>query len=454
MKICEGCINQKKILRQIVVKFSNAKSYNEKVANELQVEKQQGDKEEVDDDKEIGHWFVYVIDNDTEDSGEAATGESIKAEKNEEGIAGNSDEIKEGMIKVKGESDEGESIEAEENVEGIAEKIRISEVQTPGGYAKPYSLALKQLPAHDEDLTAQAVQGIKEDLLDKTVKLNMEYKTSGKSFVPAHVGDEDIGKDTGDIRFDGRELTKFGGDLFNGSLHGADEAELMMDDPNIGKSNEEINTLGEIEVEMVEDANANIEEGLEMDYDPHSKAIVNVCKDEDIGEIENDPSDSPMNEEEMEVTSNVVDFFYAGKVGFRSKVSKKLVDIYGMGKFEFDSLASKIKGIVDTTLKSDGLKEGKNETIEVVVNLRNKTVLVKDAVHNKSTVNGFNSTAFVENKEFVDVASQEEEEVNHEEEKDDGFDRILKEKKGKDIAEVGLGLRKEESIRNVCINVL
>ena len=100
------------------------------------------------------------------------------------------------------------------------------------------------------------------------------------------------------------------------------------------------------------------------------------------------------------------------------------------------------------------MKEGKNETIEVVVNLRNKTVVVKDAVHNKSTVNGFNSTAFVENKEFVDVASQEEEEVNHEEEKGDGFDRILKEKKGKDIAEVGLGLRKEESIRNVCINVL
>ena len=48
--------------------------------------------------------------------------------------------------------------------------------QTPGGYAKPYSLALTQLPSHDEDLTAQAVQGIKEDLLDKTVKLNVEYK--------------------------------------------------------------------------------------------------------------------------------------------------------------------------------------------------------------------------------------------------------------------------------------
>merc|ERR1719500_2038217 len=65
--------------------------------------------------------------------------------------------------------------------------------QTPGGYAKPYSLALTMLPP-DEDLTAQGVQGLKEDLLDKTVKLNVEYKTGGESFVTAHIGDEDIGK--------------------------------------------------------------------------------------------------------------------------------------------------------------------------------------------------------------------------------------------------------------------
>merc|ERR1711881_588333 len=64
--------------------------------------------------------------------------------------------------------------------------------QTQSGYAKPYSLALTQLPP-DEDLTAQAVQGIKEDLLDKTVKLNVEYKTGGETFVTAHLGDEDIG---------------------------------------------------------------------------------------------------------------------------------------------------------------------------------------------------------------------------------------------------------------------
>merc|ERR1712183_631536 len=42
--------------------------------------------------------------------------------------------------------------------------------------------------------TAQGVQGLKEDLPDKTVKLNVEYKTGGDSFVTAHIGDEDIGK--------------------------------------------------------------------------------------------------------------------------------------------------------------------------------------------------------------------------------------------------------------------
>eukprot|EP00092_Neocalanus_flemingeri_P012907 GFUD01013906.1.p1 GENE.GFUD01013906.1~~GFUD01013906.1.p1 ORF type:complete len:911 (-),score=260.11 GFUD01013906.1:493-3225(-) len=65
--------------------------------------------------------------------------------------------------------------------------------QTPGGYAKPYSLALVVLPP-DEDLTAQGVQGLKEDLLDKTVKLNVEYKTGGESFVTVHSGDDDVGK--------------------------------------------------------------------------------------------------------------------------------------------------------------------------------------------------------------------------------------------------------------------
>jgi len=65
--------------------------------------------------------------------------------------------------------------------------------QTTAGYAKSYGLALTQLPP-DEDLTAQGVQGLREDLLDKTVKLNVEYKTGGESFVTAFIGDEDIGK--------------------------------------------------------------------------------------------------------------------------------------------------------------------------------------------------------------------------------------------------------------------
>ena len=186
---------------------------------------------------------------------------------------------------------------------------------------------------------------------------------------------------------------------------------------------------------------------METDYDQHIKAIVNVCKDEDIEQTENGSGDSPMDEEEMYVTGNVVDFFCAGKVGFRSKDSKKLVDIYEMEKVKLDSLASKIKRTVDPTLKSDGVKEGKRETMKEVVNLRNKTVLMKGVVDKKSTVNGVNSTALVENKKLVEVASQEEE-------KADGFDRILKEKKRKDIVEVGLGLRKEESTRNVCINIL
>ena len=80
----------------------------------MHVTKHQGNKEEVDDEKELGHLFVNINDR------EAAPGESIKAEENEEGIARNLDEIKEGMIKAKGESDEGESNEAEENEEGIA----------------------------------------------------------------------------------------------------------------------------------------------------------------------------------------------------------------------------------------------------------------------------------------------------------------------------------------------
>merc|ERR1712080_164807 len=62
-----------------------------------------------------------------------------------------------------------------------------------GGYAKLYSIALVSLP-QDEELAAQGVQVLKEDILDKTVKLNVEYKTGGETFVSVHIGDEDVGK--------------------------------------------------------------------------------------------------------------------------------------------------------------------------------------------------------------------------------------------------------------------
>merc|ERR1712088_525451 len=65
--------------------------------------------------------------------------------------------------------------------------------QTPGGFAKLFSLALIHLPA-DEDNINQGIQALKDDLLDRTVKINVEYKTGTDTFVTAQVGDEDIGK--------------------------------------------------------------------------------------------------------------------------------------------------------------------------------------------------------------------------------------------------------------------
>jgi len=62
---------------------------------------------------------------------------------------------------------------------------------TPG-YARVYSLALTLLPP-DEDLQGQAIQALKEDLLDKAAKVNVEYKVGGESFVTFHIGEEDIG---------------------------------------------------------------------------------------------------------------------------------------------------------------------------------------------------------------------------------------------------------------------
>merc|ERR1712227_936492 len=65
--------------------------------------------------------------------------------------------------------------------------------QTALGYAKLYNLALVRLPT-DEELSGQGIQALKEDLLDKTVKLNVEYKTGNDVFVTVHEGDDDIGK--------------------------------------------------------------------------------------------------------------------------------------------------------------------------------------------------------------------------------------------------------------------
>ena len=42
-------------------------------------------------------------------------------------------------------------------------------------YAKLFSLALIHLPS-DEDNINQGIQALKDDLLDKTVKINVEYK--------------------------------------------------------------------------------------------------------------------------------------------------------------------------------------------------------------------------------------------------------------------------------------
>jgi len=62
-----------------------------------------------------------------------------------------------------------------------------------GGYAKLYSLALVSLP-QDEELAAQGVQVLRDDILDKTVKLNVEYKVGTDTFVSVHIDKEDVGK--------------------------------------------------------------------------------------------------------------------------------------------------------------------------------------------------------------------------------------------------------------------
>ena len=274
------------------------------------------------------------------------------------------------------------------------------------------------------------------------------------------------------MRIDDKKLVESGGDMFKDLLHGnvsqfmkLDMAEtssvnIVMDNSNIGNNNQAIDIVGETVLDSED-----------------------VCEDEEIKESESCLSDSSMVGEDINYAKSVSlqekhldrrainshlktdatsmfvfevdDFFHEGIADVRSKVSKKMVDIFGMGKIEQEifnisinvslskisgclssvkvqnifvksnctrlgSSANKIKQIIDPALESDGLKEAiyLKETIEVI-GLRDKT----DIVDNQSTVNYIYSTAFVENK-----------------------------KKEKDIAEDELKSTKEESIRNVCIN--
>jgi len=69
-----------------------------------------------------------------------------------------------------------------------------SSLQTPGGYAKLYNLALVSL-ADDMEFASLGVQGLKEDLLDREVKMNVEYKVGTEVYVTLTTdAGEDIGK--------------------------------------------------------------------------------------------------------------------------------------------------------------------------------------------------------------------------------------------------------------------
>ena len=248
------------------------------------------------------------------------------------------------------------------DTEGIVVNIENSEFSS--------EVAEERYEGHDNKLGEITEQEVEE----------LVYTTKDFKKVKRYIMEPVIeGEDTDNMmRFVDKELSEFRCDLFmfNGSLHGdvnqfskVDVAELVMDNPNIGTSNGEINILSETELGHVDVEDINIEEGLETDNDQHIKAIVNICKDEEIDETKICPSDSPM-------------------VDFRSKVSKKLVNIYGMGKAkhekfkvsvdasssnidecwdraevqtifvksnctQIDSCANKIKRVVDSTLEAD-----------------------------------------------------------------------------------------------------
>jgi len=63
-------------------------------------------------------------------------------------------------------------------------------------FANMYSLALISLPT-DEDFRVEGIKGLREDLLDRTLNMNVEYRISGESFVTLHTTDSnkmDVGK--------------------------------------------------------------------------------------------------------------------------------------------------------------------------------------------------------------------------------------------------------------------
>jgi len=68
-----------------------------------------------------------------------------------------------------------------------------SSFSATAAFAKPYSLALVSLPL-DEELAALSIQGLKEDLLDRAVNMNLEYRVGTESFVTFSAEGEDIAK--------------------------------------------------------------------------------------------------------------------------------------------------------------------------------------------------------------------------------------------------------------------
>ena len=62
-----------------------------------------------------------------------------------------------------------------------------------GAFAKLYSIALVSLP-QDKEHAARGLEVLRDDILDKTVKLKVQYKIGRDTFVSIHIADEDVGK--------------------------------------------------------------------------------------------------------------------------------------------------------------------------------------------------------------------------------------------------------------------